>query len=214
MGKATVGDTMFLRSALNALTRIHSRPGTLKRLGTIDIYSPCRLTPSNYFRNLRGPEYTTIKGVEFIIPVDTMTGEFSQLISFDRIPDAGTFKINFDAVTTTALQFNCTAADVQTALRLLSGLGNVLVTGSFNTGFTVIFTGESAAPDLGEVVDNLLEESGDSVEVSFKKTSQPWSSLLEKGDRITDGSKSWTVDEIIEMHELGAQVMAFRVRCD
>lgn len=205
---------MILRSAFNALSRIHSRQGQLKRLGTIDIFSPCRLMPSNYFRFLRGPEYTTIKGVEYVIPLDSLTGQFSQLLAFERIPDAGTFKIKFDSNTTTDLQFDCSAVDIQTALRLFVPLANVVVTGSFNTGFTILFVGFSVYPALGQVIDNTLLESALPVATTFIQTSTQWSDPIKKGDRILDGTKTLTVDEVIDLHDIGAIVMGYRIRCD
>lgn len=204
----------MLKAALNALTRLHSRPAMLKRLGDTDMFSPIRITPSNYFRFLRGPEYTTIKGVEFIIPVDTLSGQFAQVLSFSKIPDAGSFKIKFGSNITSALNFDATAVDIQEALRLFAPLSKVLVTGSFLGGFTIVFAGFSVAPALGEVVDSTLEESSSPVGTSWKNSSQPWPDQIKKGDRIVDGSKQWAIDEIIEMHDLGAQVMAWRCRCD
>lgn len=204
----------MLKQALNALTALHSRPATLKRLGEPDMFSPCRITPSNYFRFLRGPEYTTVKGVEFIIPLDTMTGQFAQLLSFSGIPDEGTFKIKFGSNTTADLPFNTTAVDIQAALRLFSPLSNVIVTGSFLTGFLILFAGFSTAPALGEVVGSSLKESDAAVTASWRNSPQPWSVRIKKGDRILDGSRVVAVDEIIEMHDFGAQIMAYRVRCD
>jgi len=204
----------MMKTALNAVCRIHSRVGTLKRLGAVDIFSPCRLTPSNYFRFLRGPEYTTIKGVEYVIPVDTMLGQYSQLLSFSLVPDAGAFKIVLGSFTTTDIAFNATASDIETALRLHPPLINVVVTGNFTLGFSIVFTGFSVAPALGSVADLLLTNSSNPVSCTFKNTYEVWADLIKKGDRIIDGNKQWTVDEIIEIHNLGASVMAYRCRAD
>lgn len=207
----------MLQSAFNALIGIQSRVGLLKRLGSSgspDMYSPCKLAPSNFFRFLKGPEYTTVKGVEFVIPISSLTGQFAQLLSFERIPDAGTFKIKFDSNTTNDLQFDATAADIQTELRLIVPLANVLVTGSFNTGFTIIFAGFSVAPALGQVIDNTLQESSLPVATTFSNTSVKWNDPMKKGDRITDGSRNLTVDEVIEMHDVGAIVIGYRVRAE
>lgn len=204
----------MLKQALNALTAIHSRQAMLKRLGSPDIYSPCLIAPSNYFRFLRGPEYTTVRGVEFIIPIDSMLGQFAQLLSFDKIPEEGTFKIKFGTSSTDALGFDVTAVDVQTELRKIGALANVLVTGSFATGFRTVFAGFSTAPELGQVVDSTLKESGENVVASWGNTYSAWPDKIKRGDRIVDGTRIVAVDEIIEMHDLGAKVMAFRVRCD
>lgn len=204
----------MLKKALNAMTALHSRPGTIKRLGTPDIFSPCRLTPSNYFRFLRGPEYTTVKGVEFVIPLDSLTGQFGQLLQFDKIPNAGSFKIKFGVNTTDPLSFDATAADIQVELRKFAPLVNAVVTGSFLPGFRIIFVGFKEKPELGQVVDSTLEETGEIVTGSWTNITTPWAEPIKKGDRILDGQRLWTVDEVIEMHDLGAQVMAYRVRCD
>lgn len=204
----------MLKTVMNAVTRLHSRTATLKRLGTLDIYSPCRITPSNYFRFLRGPEYTTIKGVEFIIPLDTMTGQFSQLLTFSAVPDDGSFKIKIGTFTTAALNFNSTASTIQAAIRASAPLSNVVVTGNFSVGFTILFAGFQTEQSAVEIVDNGLLESLEAVDVTVKRTSEPWSDRIKKSDRIMDGSRLWVVDEVIELHDLGAQVMAYRVRCD
>lgn len=204
----------MLKSALNALTRIHSRVATLKRLGTVDIYSPCRITPANFFRFLRGPEYTTIKGLEFIIPLDSMKGQYGQFLEFDEVPDEGTFKIKIGSNTTTALPFDTTATAIQTAIRLFSGYSNITVTGNFTLGFSILFIGISTQPALGEIVDSTLERINVAVVGTYTQTYTPWSDKIKKGDRIVDGSRQLTVDEIMEMHDLGAQVMAYRVRAD
>ena len=189
----------------------------LKRLGASgapDVYSPCRITPSNFFRFLRGPEYTTIRDVEFVIPVDSMSGQFAQLLSFDRIADGGTFKIKFGDNTTDTLPFNATASNIQEALREFSPLANVLVTGSFMLGFRIIFAGFQTAPELGLIVDNTLVETLEPVVPTWSNIFAPWTEPIRKGDRILDGTRSYSVDETMEMHDLGAQIMAYRCRCD
>lgn len=205
----------MLKAALNALTLLHSRAATLKRMGsTATIYSPCRITPSNYFRFLRGPEYTTIAGHEFIIPVDSLKGQFTQLVEFSAIPDEGTFRITFGVLETADIAFDAVAADIQLALRALTGYSKVLVTGSFNTGFTIILVEVSSDPGLGSVTNSSLKESNVDVTDTWSKSFTVWTDLIKKGDRILDGSKNLAVDEIIEMHDLKAEVMAYRVRCD
>lgn len=58
-----------LSNAFNALLFIHSRvvtiehPGRLTSLGPVSI----KISPSNYFRNLAGPEETVITGSEFVV---------------------------------------------------------------------------------------------------------------------------------------------------
>lgn len=199
----------MLRSAFNALTKMHSRPVTIKRLGNPNIYSPARVTPTNYFRFLRGPEYTNIPGVEFIIPVDTLLGQFAQKLAFDVIPSTGDFKITYGAEETGAILFSDAAVDIQTELRLLTGMSSVIVTGSFATGFYITFVGFDNLPGLGQVTSSTLDAVG-----TFSQTYTKWDDLLKRGDRILDGSKLYAIDEIMEMHDLGTEVMGFRTRCE
>lgn len=204
----------MLKTALNALTRLHSRQATLKRLGSPDIFSPVRITPSNYFRFLGGPEYTTIRGVEFILPLDSMLGQFAQKLVFSSIPVSGQFKLSFGMNTTAAINYDASAADIQAALRLISPLSAVVVTGSFLLGFTITFVSFSTSTGTGQVVDNTLQDSTDPVTGALSQTNTLWADPIKKGDRILDGNRIWSVDEIMEMHDLGAQVMAYRCRCD
>lgn len=207
----------MLKAALNTLTRIHSRPGQIRRPGNPDIYSPCRLTPASYFRFLRGPDTTTIHGREFIIPIDTMKGQFSQTISFSLVPASGTFKLVYNSNATTDLAFNISAANVQVALRLLAGLSDVLVTGNTTTGFTVVFQGFSTEPLSISATDfSTLEDSNtDAVTLTFAKTYQAWTNRLKRADKIIDSVFGLlTIDEIVEMPDLGGAIMAMRVRCE
>jgi rhodanese-related sulfurtransferase len=73
-----------------------------------------------------------------------------QKLAFSLVPDSGQFAIDFDSSTTSLLQYNASAAQVQTALEALStiGVGNVVVTGNFTAGFSVAFQGALAADDL------------------------------------------------------------------
>ena len=68
-----------------------------------------------------------------------------QQIYFSSVPTIGNFTIQIGVLVTGTLAYNATAADVQTAIRLLAGYGNVTVTGTFSTGFTVNFLGTSGA---------------------------------------------------------------------
>ena len=207
----------MLRSAFNAILKIHSRAAQLKRPGNPDLYSPCRISPSNYFRFLRGPEFTVIHGREFVIPASTMLGSFAQSISFSPTPTAGTFKLSYATNDTSILNWNDNAATIQTALRLLAGLSNVLVTGSISAGLVITFAGFSTAPTQVTVENSTLEGAGATPSTaSLLSTYTLWpSAYLERGDKIVDSVYGlMTIDEIIEMVDLGGQPMGFRVRAE
>lgn len=58
----------MIGNAFNQLLFLHSRDATIERLGTGAI-APVgiKISPSNYYRNMQGPEETTMKGREFVI---------------------------------------------------------------------------------------------------------------------------------------------------
>lgn len=209
----------MLKTAFNSLTRIHSREAKLKRQGPVpadDIYSPCRITPSNYFRFLRGPEFTTIHGREFVIPVDTMKGQFSQIITFDSIPDSGTYKLSYNSLDTVDLSYDADASSIQTELRLLPGLSKVTVSGDYATGFFIVFTGFSSDPYTIIIVDSSLENvSLDSVQTTVTADFQIWTGLLKRGDKLIDQIYGvMTIDEIVEIPDIGGGIMGFRIRAE
>lgn len=212
----------MLRAALNALTALHSRVVQLKRLtGTPnqELWSPARITPSNYFRFLRGPEYTTIPGLEFIIPIDSIKGSFAHLLTFSEVPDEGTFKLQVGASSsgaTYALNFDSTDTQIEAALReIYTGEGNVEVEGFYDEGFTIYYPHHSQAPEALSVIESTLKEDGEDVTTEIENTYRAWDGeKLKRGDRIVDGSKVLTIDELIVMYDLGAVPMSFRVRCE
>lgn len=202
----------MLRSAFNALARVHSRPATLKRLGSTgspDLFTPARISPSNYFRFLKGPEYTNIPGREFVIPADTITGHFAQKITFSIAPTTGVFRFQYSLNQTTDLAFNESAANIQVALRLLPGLSNLVVTGTV-ANLTVEFRGFQALPDLLAITGSTLDQTG-----AVSRTNVAWANFeIKRGDRIIDGARQFTIDEIMEMPDVGGSILGWRCRCE
>lgn len=204
----------MLSQAYNSILRLHSKPALLKRLGSAagtDIYSPVRITPSNFFRFHSGPEYVTVKGKEFVISVANILGQYAQTMVFDQIPTSGTYKIQFGASLSGVLNFDDSNSVVQTALRLVAGLEKVLVTGSYTAGFLFVFQNESTERVLGEISASTLSPT---VSTTFTKTHDAWVLPLKKGDRVLDGSSVYSIDEVIDMVDLGGAIMGFRCRCD
>lgn len=64
-----------------------------------------------------------------------------QQLTFGSTPVTGAYVISYDGNPTSSLDHAATASDVQTALRLLSGLSAVTVTGSNSAGFVITMTG-------------------------------------------------------------------------
>ena len=201
----------MLREAFNMLTRLHSRPAYLKRLGSPTLYSPIRITPSNYFRFLEGPSSIVIRGREFVIPVDSIKGSETQLISFSTVPTSGGFTLTYGAETTAVISYDDLAADVQTALRALTGLESVTVTGNFSSGFVVAFIGVQS-PSL---LVYALDASPLNATISIAEyDGEQWETVIKRGDKIVDSLGHLAIDEIIEMVDIGGSVMGYRVRTE
>lgn len=78
-----------------------------------------------------------------------------QTLTIPTTATGGTFTITYDGQTTAAIAYNATAADVQTALLLLSNLdtGDVVVTGGpgATAAYTLTFGGTLAATNVPEI---------------------------------------------------------------
>lgn len=65
-----------------------------------------------------------------------------QIITFNNIPDNGSYQLSYNGEETSQLQYDSNSLDVQTALNNLNSLSSVSVTGSFQNGFIVLFAGD------------------------------------------------------------------------
>ncbi len=119
------------------------------------------------------PNILAGNGYLVIIPIleDLPSVTAEQLITFSDAPTAGSFKLVYDEETSAAIAFDDVAADVQTALRDLTGLETVTVTGDFSVGFTVVFTGVTGPVPNLDVANNSLDNTdGDNVDVTVATT--------------------------------------------
>jgi hypothetical protein len=106
--------------------------------------------------------YATIQALvtQVIMPQTTI-----QEIVFPSVPVAGTFKLVYDEEETTALAWSSGATAIQTALRLLTGLDDVTVTGSIaSQSLIVTFVGITPPALELSITDNSLLD-GDSADI-------------------------------------------------
>ncbi len=94
-----------------------------------------------------------------VFNVNNTTVNEQQQLTFTTRPTGGTYTLTFDPdalaagyspMTTPALSYSATAAQVQAALAGLSNIGddNVLVTGSYTAGFAITFVGDLGAQNI------------------------------------------------------------------
>lgn len=95
----------------------------------------------------------------FINNVGFSTGIY-QIFFFSDIAASGTFILSYNGINTIPINWNDSAATIQTDLRAISGLGSVVVTGSIaNQNLMVWMTGVTDIQILG-INSNSLEDSG------------------------------------------------------
>lgn len=83
--------------------------------------------------------YNTLTGDNLL--ADRLGAPFQRTLTLSSVPVSGSFKISWNGTETSALDYNVTAAQMQTALRLISALSEVTVTGSVSSGFTITLYG-------------------------------------------------------------------------
>lgn len=141
-----------------------------------------------------------------------MTGQRTQKISFSILPTVGFFTLTYNAIQSAPIEFDSTASEIQTILRVITGLSNVTVTGNFTSGFTVTFIGINNPSLLIAVLGTPPLDSTITIAWGL---SVPFSPYLKRGDKIIHPIYSTiTIDEIIELVDIGGEVMGYRVRTD
>jgi hypothetical protein len=101
-------------------------------------------------------------GAALQVTTEGFTGLTSQVESLAINATGGTFTLTFDGLTTTAQQWNVTAASLQTAIRALAGMGATTVTGLGTTANPFIITFANSLGSLSSSVDwsNLIGTDG------------------------------------------------------
>jgi uncharacterized phage protein gp47/JayE len=95
-----------------------------------------------------------------------------QDITFSAVPTSGTWTVSHDG-NIAAIQFNDTNAQIQTALRALASLTDVVVSGDYTSGFTVTYTGADGQKEQPELVleTNTLDAGG-AVAITITETTK------------------------------------------
>lgn len=84
----------------------------------------------------------------------------NQLISFDQVPNSGSFGLDFDGQITSSIAYNAVANDVKLALEALSNIDLVAVTGDYTNGFLIEFQGVNAKQPVTQLLQTLLASPG------------------------------------------------------
>lgn len=107
--------------------------------------------------NANGPLAAIIAKVNEVVGITAVVGFQNlneaalQVVSFNVPAVSGSYKLVVGGNATSTLAYNATNAQIQTAIRALSGYGNVIVSGDVASGFTVDFNGS-----LGGQPQNLI----------------------------------------------------------
>lgn len=95
-----------------------------------------------------------------------------QRISFSEVPTSGTFSISHLGQTTSPLDKDATAQDVEDALNALSLIDEVEVSGDYATGFVIEFTGNDGLQPMANVTVQSSLAGVSAVDVSVSKEQQ------------------------------------------
>lgn len=164
------GDRITLNDGAGNVRIYQAVTGAPNRLlGQFQVKATAALTMADFKTTLNGaaPMGITASNVIAVDEVQTLTSSIA--------PTAGTFKITYGGNSTTDLAFGATAAQVQTALRLLAGLGSVAVTGNplATGGYTVTFPaamGDVALLTVANGATALTGAAAAAVTVTAKET--------------------------------------------
>lgn len=110
----------------------------------------------------QSPNILAGSGSLIVIPLFTNLDAVVEVqhVAFSSTPVSGAFELAYGAEVTGSIAYNASAADVQTALRLLAGLSSVTVTGTIAGGLVITFTGVSGDFPALTVPLNTLKNSG------------------------------------------------------
>ena len=83
-----------------------------------------------------------------------------QSLAFSGVPTSGSFILSYDGDDSVAINFDDTLSEVQTAVRGVVGLEDVVVTGSYAAGFVIEFFGQAGDIALVTTGTNSLDDGG------------------------------------------------------
>lgn len=102
--------------------------------------------------------YATIEALSDLAVMPQYTQE---VLTFSAVAASGSFVLSYDGTFTPALAWNSTAAQIQAALNAISGLSNVVVSGSIATqSLAVLFVGIDPPAVTLVVSSNTLQDAG------------------------------------------------------
>lgn len=138
-------------------------------------------TSSNTYQTALGifgqqPNIFNNSGYVVIVPYLSGAQTALQTVSYPTLPTAGAYTLSYSGNATTSLAFGSNAATIQTALRALTGLSSVTVTGSPSVGFIVTFTGVSGAAATLVVGANTLTDANSAAVIPLIAVTQIGSS--------------------------------------
>ncbi len=144
----------------------------------------------NYYPNLlimqylgKAKAYATIQTLAAMVVMPQTTVE---TLVFSSVPTAGTFSLSYDDVVGGPFTSSATAADIQTGLRLIAGLEDITVSGSYAEGFTITLVGLSRPTELFEVSANTMTDVGlDAVSITVSETDLTLPLAVENGFNLT-----------------------------
>lgn len=128
-----------------------------------------------------------------------------QIIAFSATPDEGGFTVIYEDEETSTVQYNEGATELQVALRVLTKLSEVTVSGSFAADFTITFEGTDGKRNHVELAEesNTLKESSVEIDITISTDTAgiPQGSVsmtaTEKGDIVAAYNTLIVIDNAV-----------------
>jgi Protein of unknown function (DUF2612) len=114
-----------------------------------------------------------------------------------KVPASGTFTLSYGTSTTSALAYNASASDIQTALRLLPGLSEVLVTGSVALqSLNVAMVAVPVPVSNLTAVSALMDSAGNGVAISVGGLGNTLPTAVQNGFNLNPTVQTLTLSDV------------------
>lgn len=121
-----------------------------------------------------------LTGVTAAIGFENLNEAALQIVSFNLAPISGSWELVVNGTPTSAIPYNATAAQVQTAIRGVSGFTATNVTGSIAAGFTVDFNGSLGGQPL-PLMSVTNNTTGAVISVAFGRPGKSFEIVVQGG---------------------------------
>lgn len=124
-----------------------------------------------------------VSGVVTALGFENLNEAALQQLAFSVTPSSGSYNLVVNGYQTASLAYNATAAQVQAAINALPGLSAVLVTGTYQVGYTIDFNGSFGGQPMA-LIEVSNDTTGSSLGASFGRPGKSFEIVVNGGDDV------------------------------